>query len=224
METTVVFDGTQPKGDVGHFWYDATTDSWSWTAGLYAIHGYEPGEIPATTDVLLHHKHPDDRDRAAAVLDNVLRDGGVFSCYHRVINQRKQVRSVLSVGRAIVDDAGNVVGVDGYFVDLTAARRDETEAEVQQALAGIAEHRPVIDQAIGMVVATTGCTNEEAFARLREASHHSNLKVHAVAARLVDAVVSTGGAAPSTTLMLEAIVSEARADVRGSRASTDAAR
>lgn len=208
METTVVFDGSQPQGDVGHFRYDSVADYWSWSEGMYAIHGYGPGEVPATTGVLLQHKHPDDRERAAAVLENVLRDGGMFSCYHRVIDQQQRAKSVLSVGRALRDQAGRVVGVDGYFVDLTAARRNETETEVHRALEGVVEHRAAIDQAIGMIVAATGCSNDEAFGHLRQASHTANIKLNTVAHQLVE---SAGSGQPADIMaLLEGIVTTAR--------------
>lgn len=207
----VVFDGTQPKGDVGHFRYDATTDEWSWSDGMYAIHGYAPGEVPASTGVLVRHKHPDDRERAAAVLEDVLRDGGFFSCYHRVVDQEERVRSVLSVGRAVLDDAtGAVVGVDGFFVDLTTTRRTETEAEVQKALVGVTEHRAVIDQAIGMVMSAVGCGSDEAFEQLRRCSHHANIKLHDVAQQLVDVVGAGPGATGRVLEVLDEIVASAR--------------
>ena len=61
---SVSFDGSQPAGDVGHYTYSVADDAWTWSDGMYTLHGYAPREVPATTDVLLRHKHPDDRSRA----------------------------------------------------------------------------------------------------------------------------------------------------------------
>jgi hypothetical protein len=185
---TVSFDGSQPSRPVGHYTYTVADGEWSWSDGVYALHGYAPREVPATTDVLLRHKHPDDRDRAFEVLETAIDDGKPFSCYHRIIDRHEQVRSVLSVGRGLKDDEGKVEIVDGYFVDLTDVRRSETQAEVEVALARIAEHRAVIDQAKGMVMLATGCDGETAFAILRRCSQHANIKLNVVAHRLVDAV------------------------------------
>lgn len=189
---TVVLDGRQPDGEVGHFGYDVLADQWSWSEGFYAIHGYEPGEVPATTAVLLRHKHPEDRDHAAAVIRRTLAEGGAFSNYHRILDSRERVRSVLSVGHGITGADGRVERIEGFIVDLTAARRTETEAEVQTALARIAEHRALIDQAKGMVMVATGCEGDAAFDRLRECSQHANLKLHEVARRLVGSVERGG--------------------------------
>jgi hypothetical protein len=186
----LAFDGSQPASEVGYYTYTAADGAWSWSPGVYALHGFEPREIPATTDVLLRHKHPEDRARAFAVMESALQDGEPFSCYHRIIDRHERVRSVLSVGRGIKDAEGKVEGLEGYFVDLTSARRSETEAEVETALARIAEHRAVIEQAKGMVMWSERCDAEAAFAVLRSASQNANVKLHDVAQRLVAAVAS----------------------------------
>jgi hypothetical protein len=190
---SVSFDGSQPAGEVGHYTYSVADDAWTWSDGMYALHGYAPREVPATTAVLLRHKHPEDRSRAHEVLRAAIQDGGTFSCYHRVVGREGRVRSVLSVGRGLPDPNGRVALVEGYLVDLTQVRREETDAEVQVALAGITGHRAVIEQAKGMVMAATGCDAEEAFAHLRRCSQRANVKVNEVAHRLVAAAVGTGG-------------------------------
>ena len=186
---TVLFDGGQPASPMGHYSYDIPQDRWTWSDGVYAMHGYAPREVPASTGVLLRHKHPDDRARAAAVLETVVREGGAYSCYHRIVDRDERVRSVLSVGRAVNDAAtGRAARIDGYMVDLTSARRTETEVEVQEALARIAEHREVIDQAKGMVMLASGCDSDGAFDIMRECSSNANMKLRDVAYRLVASV------------------------------------
>jgi hypothetical protein len=186
---------------VGCYSYLVSEDRWSWSDAVYLLHGYAPREVPATTEVLLHHKHPDDRSRAADVLDTAVRDGRPFSCYHRIIDRHQHVRSVLSVGRGIEDSTGRVERVEGYFVDLTDSRRDETEFEVKRALAGVAKHRETI--AKGMVMLATGCDSDTAFECLRRYSQNSNLKLHVVAQRLVAASSSTGQRAGGVVAFLD---------------------
>lgn len=187
---TPVFDGSQPSRPVGHYTYTVADGSWSWSDEVYALHGYAPREVPATTAMLLSHKHPDDRARTYEVMEKALSDGEPFSCYHRIVDRHQRTRSVLSVGRGLRDARGNVERVDGYFVDLTEPRRSETQAEVEAALARIAEHREVIDQAKGMVMLAAGCGPDEAFDLLRRASQHTNVKLHEIARRMVTAVGS----------------------------------
>ena len=117
------FPGTRSPGVVASFRYDVVQDQWDWSDALYELHGYAPGEIPATTSALMHHKHPEDRERAAGVFAAVVRDGGTYSCYHRMVDRHERVLSLVSVGRSIVDAEGRTVAIEGYYIDLTQARR-----------------------------------------------------------------------------------------------------
>jgi PAS domain S-box-containing protein len=184
------FDGTQAGPPVGYFTYSVAEDRWTWSDGLYALHGFASHEVPATTDVMLSHKHPDDRARTLDVFETVVRDGGPFSCYHRIIDAQGRVRAVLSVGRGIRDAAGGVEKVVGFFIDLTELRRVESEADVQQALLRVAEHRAVIDQAKGMIMLAAGVDADDAFAMLRDYSQQANIKVNDLSHRLAKAVAT----------------------------------
>lgn len=66
---------------------------------------------------------------------------------------------------------------------LAQARR--LAAQLQTALA----NRATIDQAIGIVMSRVGCDEGEAFDRLRHMSQGENLKLHAVAGRIVHEAV-----------------------------------
>ncbi|MBE1579550.1 MULTISPECIES: PAS domain-containing protein [Pseudonocardiaceae] len=86
---------------------------------MYLIHGYEPGEIEPSTQLLLEHKHPEERPRANEVLDKALATGEPFSYYHRIIDTHQQVRHVVVLGEGHHDEQGQVQRVSGYIVDLT---------------------------------------------------------------------------------------------------------
>lgn len=181
------FDGNQSHTPVGYFDYMVPEDRWVWSEGVFELHGYAPDSVLPTTELILRHKHSDDTARTFDVLENAIATGGTFSCYHRIIDVQKRVRSVLSVGRGVPGEDGSVERVTGFFVDLTELRRAETQAEVESALAVIARTRSVIDQAKGMLMLATGCDAEEAFAVLRAYSSHKNIKLHLLAQQLVEA-------------------------------------
>lgn len=71
---------------------------------------------------------------------------------------------------------------------ITNARRwqhsRETVAQLQAALSS----RSTIDQAKGVLRAVHGCSADEAFAMLVQRSQHANVKLHVVAAELLDSV------------------------------------
>jgi AmiR/NasT family two-component response regulator len=51
---------------------------------------------------------------------------------------------------------------------------------------------PVIEQAKGILIAQTGCSPDEAFTLLRQASQRSNVRVSELAASMVDRAVTKG--------------------------------
>lgn len=113
------FDGTPNDTAVGYFTYTVADDHWSWSDGMYELHGYEPNAVTPTTTLVLHHKHPDDAERALAVLETAVSNAKPFSCYHRIIDRSDEIRYVLSVGRGHLGSGGKVEQVTGFFVDLT---------------------------------------------------------------------------------------------------------
>ncbi|MFC7724276.1 PAS and ANTAR domain-containing protein [Nocardioides sp. GCM10028917] len=204
------FPGTRSPGVVAAFRYDVVHDQWEWSDALYDLHGYAPGEIPATTSALMHHKHPDDRQRAAGVFAAVVRDGGTYSCYHRIVDRNQRVLSVVSVGSTVLDPDGRAAAIDGYYIDLTDARRHETEADVQDALTRKAQAGPLIDQAKGMVMLAEGCTAEEAFERLRTCSQDANRKVADIARTLLEYVSGGGPRSDDVSDILDRLANAAR--------------
>jgi hypothetical protein len=55
---------------------------------------------------------------------------------------------------------------------------------------------PVIEQAKGIVMVQQGCGPEEAFDVLRRMSQHANVKVHVLAAQIVEHIAATGNVTP----------------------------
>ncbi|RYB94715.1 ANTAR domain-containing protein [Nocardioides oleivorans] len=214
------FPGERSPGIVAPFAYDVAGDRWDWSDALYELHGYAPREIPATTGALMHHKHPGDRERAAGVFAAVIREGGTYSCYHRIVDRNKKVLSVVSVGKSLLDAEGRTVEIQGYYIDLTQVRRDETQADVEDALTRKAVAAPVIEQAKGMIMLAEDCTADEAFERLRLCSQLANRKVADIAQTLLES--ADGSAGDGVAGILERLVRKARAggDVSTRRPTT----
>lgn len=183
------FDGRPNDTPVGYYTYFVEDDVWSWSDGMYELHGYEPRAMPATTDLMLKHKHPDDALRAYEVLEAVTSDGLPFSCYHRILTANGEVRYVLSVGRGIFGHNGRVEEVTGYFVDLTGVRGAQ-EPEEEKALVRVAEARSMVDQAKGIVMVALGCDGVTAFVKLRECADERDMKLGVLARRLVEEVAA----------------------------------
>ena len=52
--------GDDSSALAGRFTYRPVTDTWTWSDGIFRIHGFEPGEVVPTTALVMAHIHPDD--------------------------------------------------------------------------------------------------------------------------------------------------------------------
>ena len=156
------------------------------------MHGYEPGTVTPSTELLLQHKHPEDRPQVAEVLERVVQ-GEPFSSRHRIIDTGGQEHWVIVVGDRMLDDAGTVTGTAGFYVDVT----DVLQADVSAAVSEVAEARGVIEQAKGVLMVAYGISAERAFDILVWRSQETNVKVRDVAARFLAAFT---GRLPSEVL------------------------
>ncbi|OBB43713.1 hypothetical protein A5748_28365 [Nocardia sp. 852002-51244_SCH5132740] len=94
-ETAPVDPSSVPRVGSFRFWF--ATRRWEWSEEVYRMHGYTPGSVVPTTELLLSHKHPDDRDDVAARIARAVDLGESFSSRHRFIDTAGQVHHVMVV-------------------------------------------------------------------------------------------------------------------------------
>ncbi|QNK79936.1 PAS and ANTAR domain-containing protein [Nakamurella sp. PAMC28650] len=211
IPTTLAGGVEEPAGD---YTYDVPADRWWWSDEVYLMHGFTPGQVVPTTALLLSHKHPDDRDRAAAVLAAAIAGSGQYCCRHRIIDARRRVHTVVSLGHAVVDqETGKVIRIVGNFVDLTRSEYMNVAGAVQQALDGAAESRAVIEQAKGALMITHGFSADEAFVLLRHTSQQKNIKIRELATMLVDSFSGRGTGGRTAAQMIAASLAEPQGQV-----------
>jgi PAS domain S-box-containing protein len=167
--------------------YRVDLDGWKieWSDGMFELHGYERGDVVPTLELLYSHKHPEDRPRCEEIVAQVVKTGGYFCMYHRIIDSRGRTRRVLTSGDAIMDAEGQVGSIEGVMVDLTSTLQRETEQTAREAVAGATSTRSVIDQARGILMGQLGMGSDDAFQMLVSTSSHRNVKLVVVAAELV---------------------------------------
>lgn len=168
----------------GTFLLDPLSGKAEWSDGLFNLHGYQRGEIVPTLELLMSHKHPDDRPHATEIITQVIRDGGHFCIYHRIIDAQGHVRRVLTVGNGQLGQSGTVA-VAGTMIDLTSTLRRETEQAARDAVAGANATRGVIKQARGILMGRLLLSSEAAFKLLVNCSSMTNVKVAVLASHLV---------------------------------------
>lgn len=179
-------DGSE---NVGSFRYLFATQRWEWSDAVARMHGYEPGTVTPTTELILSHKHPEDKDAVSAIIDEVLARRAPFSSRHRIIDTSGRERTVVVVGDQLTDDSGAVIGTSGFYVDATETLSVDVQRSISKMVAEVEERRAVINQAIGIIRMTYGVSAERGFEVLRWRSQQTNVKLRDIATKFVDELV-----------------------------------
>jgi hypothetical protein len=138
-----------------------------------------------TTELLLSHKHPDDRQHVQDLLDRALHSKISFSSRHRFIDTAGTVHDAIVVADRMYDDSGAVVGTAGHYIDLTDTFVETRQDALDEALPDLFEARAVIEQAKGVLMAVYRVSPEQAFGVLRWRSQETNTKLRSLAKQIV---------------------------------------
>jgi ANTAR domain/PAS fold len=170
----------------GWFRFYFEDQRWEWSEQVQRMHGYEPGTVIPTSELVLAHKHPDDRHEVAATIDDILHSHRAFSTQHRIVDTEGNVHHVVVVGDQLTDHRDVVIGTHGYYVDITASSARADDDAVTARVAEITEDRAVIEQAKGMLMLVYGLDAAAAFDLLKWRSQESNVKLRRLAQQIVE--------------------------------------
>ncbi|MCF6510156.1 ANTAR domain-containing protein, partial [Blastococcus sp. MG754426] len=192
---TVTRHPVPSPGIAGRYRFDRHAGTWWWSPEMHALIG--PEAAPCT-EALLRVQHPADAARLLAAL-SACGSGQPFAVETHVHHPDRPARPVLLVGEPAGDGAGGVRAVEGFCVDLTAARAQAPDptgaaalrAEVDQLRTAMAS-RAVIEQAKGILMLLTGCTEQPAFDLLSHISSHTHRKVRDVAQAITASAAGHG--------------------------------
>ena len=182
---------------VGSFRVWFSDQRWEWSDEVANMHGYLPGTVQPTTELLLQHKHPDDREQVASVLERSLREAEPFSSRHRIIDTTGNVHHVIVVADQLLADGGKVVGTSGYYIDVTETLAEYRKETLNDSLPELVAARAVIEQAKGALMLVYGINENQAFRVLRWRSQDTNVKLRSLAAGLVADLPALMDAAPN---------------------------
>ncbi|MCF6385513.1 PAS and ANTAR domain-containing protein [Mycobacterium sp. MBM] len=185
-------DGADPAGaehpHVGWFRFYIAGERWEWSEQVQRMHGYEPGTVHPTTELVLSHKHPEDYGHVSATLAASRRTGAAFSTRHRIVDTHGQTHHVVVVADQLFgDDGTTVVGSHGFYIDVTPAAQTgtrEQQERVSEAVAEIAAARGGIEQAKGMLMLVYRISADAAFELLKWRSQETNTKLRALAEQI----------------------------------------
>ncbi len=170
---------------VGSFRVWFATRRWEWSENMYRMHGYVPGEIEPTTELILGHKHPEDRDRVAELINRSLNQREPFSSRHRFFDTGGIEHNVMVVADLIRGDDAEPVGTSGFYIDLTDTLAEAGTAAVNAALPEVVRARAEIEQAKGVLMRMYRVSADQAFQVLVWRSQETNVKLRDLAAQLL---------------------------------------
>ena len=178
---------------IGSFRFLFADQRWEWSDEVALLHGYAPGTVQPTTELLLSHKHPEDRDVVAGTLATAVREGTAFCSRHRIIDTAGAEHHVLVVGDRLYDDTGATMGTTGYYVDLDPGLADLRQRVLDETVPDLVHARARIEQAKGALMLVYGITADQAFAVLQWRSQETNTKLRVLAEKLATALSDLGG-------------------------------
>lgn len=193
--------GTPQRAGWFRFYFE--DQRWEWSEQVQRMHGYEPGTVAPTTEVVLAHKHPDDRGQVAATINDMVERRQAFSTRHRIVDTKGDVHHVVVVGDQFCDDNDEVIGTHGFYIDVTPPATKNSEDAITAQVAAIAKRRGVIDQAKGMLMLVYGVDEDGAFSLLKSLSQVRNMKLASLAQQIATDFAAVGR---------EAIASRSRFD------------
>ncbi|MCC3313662.1 PAS and ANTAR domain-containing protein [Nocardia africana] len=183
---------------VGSFRLWFASRRWEWSPEVFRMHGYTPGAVEPTTELMLAHKHPDDRNDVADRITRALELGESFSSRHRFLDTAGNLHHVMVVADRIHDQAGKVTGTAGFYIDLTDTLAESTRDAVSTRLSEVVEHRAVIEQAKGVLMHMYRINADQAFKVLAWRSQETNTKIRNLAAALIDELATLPKSSPTT--------------------------
>lgn len=203
-------DAGEPR-QTGRFVFHVARATWEWDDDVYAIHGYRPGEVQPTTELVMRHKHEQDRELVEETIRAGIADGTPFNIYYRIL-VGDSIRRVVLVGEGEYDDEGVTSGpadrLVGYYLDLTPEMEAESSAAADAAVAASAAARDTIEQAKGILMLGYGLDPDAAFAMLKWWSRNRNVKVRDVADRLIQVAREGHVSHPGLRRLLDALLDD----------------
>ncbi len=121
----------QELSKMGNWEVDVKTGAITWSDQLYKIYGFEPGEVPLTSDHLAQFNYEVDRDIIRNTMANAIKEKKSFNFDYRIKTWNNEVKVLNTLGEVYLDDKGEVIKLAGTNQDIT--ERIETITELHRA-------------------------------------------------------------------------------------------
>jgi two-component sensor histidine kinase/response regulator RpfG family c-di-GMP phosphodiesterase len=117
-------------GQMGSWDWDLVSKQWRWDEGQHRIFGVDPIDFQITVENIQALIHPEDWVSLVEVARGMSRGARTQQTEFRVVRPNGDVRWCIGTAAASIDEAGNVVRINGVTIDVT----DRKEADERQVL------------------------------------------------------------------------------------------
>jgi PAS domain S-box-containing protein len=128
LQANALMQTAEKIAHMGYCTLDLATREMTWSDGVWGIIGLDPHSEAPTVDTLIGRRHPDDREKAAQVLDDAIASGAEdYENSYRLLLPSGEVRHILTRG-TIHRERGVAVSVFGVLLDISELKRAEEKA------------------------------------------------------------------------------------------------
>jgi PAS domain S-box-containing protein len=142
----VIYSG-KPLSDLSNWYATYLSDR------VVSMLGYEPHEFMDDSEFWEHHVHPDDLERAMAMVQSLWEEG-YYTLDYRFLHKDGEYRWVREETIVLRDADGNPIEVNGYWTDITELKRMELEIAERSRELTESEHklRSTVDTAVDGII------------------------------------------------------------------------
>jgi PAS domain S-box-containing protein len=108
----------QQIAQVGHWDWDVSTNSLTWSDNMYNVYGLDPS-VSIDYDKFISLVHPDDRANMQTNIEFALQSRSYNDFFHRIITPAGEIKIMYARGEVVVDKEGKVTRMMGTGQDVT---------------------------------------------------------------------------------------------------------
>jgi PAS domain S-box-containing protein len=121
------FEMAQHAAGVGVWDWDVKAGPIEWTPEMFRLFGLNPQKDTASFERWASLLHPEDREKAAAKIDEALKTHSFLNNEYRVVRPDGQIIWINALGQGEYDDQNQPIKMTGICIDITERKRTENE-------------------------------------------------------------------------------------------------
>jgi PAS domain S-box-containing protein len=123
----------QKLSHTGNWMWKLASGELRWSPEHFRILGLDPEHDKPSRTLFWSRVHPEDRPWLEEVVDRAVQAKGKFEQEYRIVIPGGTVKNVHGIGRAVVDDSGELIEFVGTTMDITERKQGEEELRKQKA-------------------------------------------------------------------------------------------